>query len=145
VIFPYQPYEADPTPSDPSPVVYRPVIPIVAHVPSSNKTVLLRGLVDSGADETILPMRFLKELGLDDGPRQRFRFATATGRPFEVIYGEIQLVIHDPGGAPFFWPATVAFSDSIDRTVLGRAGFLERFVVTFDGPARMLTIEPGRQ
>jgi len=62
-------------------VHYRPALPLVeiavwADDAEENKQLTLTALVDSGADATMLPLRYLRQLGASKGDRQIMRDAS---------------------------------------------------------------------
>ena len=52
--FAYQPFEAQPTPADPSPVIFRPAV-LVRVAGLAGDLDHLRGILDTGAVECVLP------------------------------------------------------------------------------------------
>jgi hypothetical protein len=120
--FPYDRLKADPTFADPSPFVYRPVVPIVLF--GWTKSYPTKGILDTGSAETILPTTLWDDQ-LDPAFRDdEFGFLRgADGRPFRVTYGTVDLGVRLR--RKFHrWHAKVAFSSSRNDILLEDAGFL---------------------
>lgn len=64
--FPYRTY-TEPNSAAPAWTVHRPVVPIILR--TSHKTIRKLGLVDTGADFTLLPTLLGEALGIDVDPR----------------------------------------------------------------------------
>jgi hypothetical protein len=136
--FPYrlQP-DVEPSPSAPDEPIYRPKIPIRLRGPRGDHALTL-ALVDTGADETVVPLSLAGPLRVKLGSKIHVLY-DAGGRPNQVRYGVVELTIGD--GTRFFgWQARVAFQQGRRYSVLGRAGGLDRLSVTFDGPNRRVVI-----
>ncbi|TSC72871.1 MAG: hypothetical protein G01um101438_270 [Parcubacteria group bacterium Gr01-1014_38] len=135
--FPYRPYEVQPTPWFPDGVVYRPMVPLRVVSGMSDTTIV--GLVDTGADETVLPDFLIGALGIDVDPRRAGVFRGVGGQPVQGIFGDVTLEL-EQGRQAHRWDATVAFISGPTVAILGRHGFLDRFRATFDGQRRELTL-----
>jgi hypothetical protein len=136
--FPYRPYSVQPTPGHPDIVtVYRPSIPVRVVGPLGDASLL--GLVDTGADATILPAFLIERLGIpvDRGVYSRFR--GVGDQVVRVIYGALELEIGSDRRS-YRWPATVGFLEGRHVAILGHTAFLEHFRATFDGARRALTL-----
>jgi hypothetical protein len=121
-------------------VAYRPYVPIRVIDPRGSTR--LDGLLDTGADETILPRSIAGPLGigLDDGARGRFR--GVGGQVVTVVYGSVELELATQSRR-LRWPVTVAFLDGAHGAILGHAGFLEYFTASFNGERRHVTLRPN--
>ena len=92
-------------------------------------------LVDTGADNTILPKSIARDLGIrltaGKGPA-----ATAFGgQEITLFYADLELELLHPDGS-LRWLARVYFFEKggDDETlILGHQGFLDFFTATFDG------------
>jgi hypothetical protein len=140
--FDYRPQTVDPTPGDPSTIVYRPAIPLWIFGPTGEAFSL--ALVDSGADETILAGSLLRSLGVVIAPGDRGDLRAANDRPLPVLYGSVDLQV-GRGRRSHRWTARVGFSPRLERSILGRSGCLDRLIVTFDGPRRRVTVATPRE
>ncbi len=128
----------EPSPAAPDAPVYRPIIP-VRFVGPHGLDALTFALVDTGADETVLPSSLARVLGVALGSKL-YTLVAANNRPFVVRYGIVELQIGRPWAGVYRWKARVGFQDRRPDTVLGRAGCLDQLAVTFDGPNRQLVI-----
>lgn len=128
----------DPSPAAPDVPLFRPIVP-VRFVGPRGSDALTFVLVDSGADETVLPHHLARTLGIKLDSKYHALFA-ADGKPFLVRYGTVEHQIARPGVGIHAWKARVGFQEKRPDTIMGRAGCLDRFDVRFDGPNRRLTI-----
>lgn len=136
--FDYTAYSCDPSPQDPSGIVYRPTIQV--RVGGLKGSFDLLGILDTGADECLLPYELLEEID----PLRRIKdFSVLRGFAGEitpVVYGTVNLTILLKG-RPFHWRARVGFVSGRDgEAVWGRDGFLEYFNASFHGPGRHFTL-----
>ena len=137
--FPYRlARDVEPSPAAPDLPVFRPVIP-VRFVGPHGLDALTFTLVDTDADETVLPSSLARTLGVALGSKL-YTLVAANNRPFVVRYGVVELQIARPGVGAYRWRARVGFQERRPDTVLGRAGCLDHLAVTFDGPNRRLAI-----
>lgn len=104
------------------------------------------GLVDTGA-ENVLAADWLADLaGLDLQANADVALIGIGGQTAEVRFVEVELRLHGPdaGGQVVSWRCDVGFVPGWRAPfalVLGQAGFLDRFTVTFHRGAAMLAIE----
>lgn len=105
------------------------------------------GLVDTGADQTILPTFIAHRLGIELGPHEGPIATAFGGQRLDLLDGAAVLEIRS-GGEILAWTAPLCFFDYSEEdestVVLGYVGFLEFFTATFDGDALELTLEPNR-
>jgi len=141
MIFPYHPYEVHPTPWFPDGIVYRPMVPLRVVSGMGGTTVV--GLVDTGADETILPDFLVRTLGIDVDRRKTAAFRGVGEQSIQGVFGDVTLEVRQ-GRRSERWEATVAFISGPTVAILGRHGFLEHFRATFDDQERKLTLSPFR-
>lgn len=144
--FPYEPVPltGPPPASLPSAATarWRPFAPVTIIGPTGVSRFFQRALVDPGADDTVFPLDIASRLQValrpDTGHRLRWR-----GQPFPLRYGEVDLQLAD-SGTVLRWTAVVCFSNApIPYRILGYAGCLEFFDVTFLGADRVIDIEPN--
>src|SRR5579883_2408180 len=139
--FPYEKIQASPSFADPVPFIYRPTIPLTIY--GLTKVYLTKGLLDTGAEETILPRSLLDGRELDPAIRmgEVDELRGADGRLFEVTYGTVDLAVK-LRRKTYRWHAKVAFHVGRNEVLLGDAGFLRYFVATFNRPALYTTLKP---
>jgi hypothetical protein len=138
VRFPYRPYAVQPTPAQPGvSIVYRPRIPI--HVIGSLGNLGLFGLLDTGADETVLPAFLVERIGVEVDPGAEAQFRGVGGQIVTVSYARVQLEV-GKAHQSYRWPAKVAFLQGSNMAILGHAGFLQYFTATFNGQRRHVTL-----
>jgi len=137
--FPYQAYPVRGVGAAHVAVVYRPTVPIRVIGPAGDG--LAYGLVDTGADETLLPDRFLGPLGVDTRPGDHATIVAIDGGAVPVRYGAVDLELRRRG-AVYRWTARVAFYAGT-RAILGHAGCLSHFTATFNGQRRHVTLTPN--
>ena len=119
--------------------IYRPTIPIRVFGPLGEG--LAQGLVDTGADDTILPDRFIQPLGVKLDPHDVSKVRGISGGAMPLRYGTIELEIGRHGDS-YRWSAKIAFYPG-SRAILGYFGFLEHFTATFNGLRRHVTLTPN--
>ena len=141
VKFDYTVVEVDPLPGQESPqYIFEPVVTIEVIGPSGTGH-LIRGLVDTGADFTILPMRYLPRLGLTRGPS--VHLGAAGGGGFKAYLGQVDFTLWNASRKTLHsWSALVGFVPGRERALWGRSGFLDFYRATFDGPVKRLTLDP---
>ncbi|MDA0588939.1 MAG: hypothetical protein O2820_14190 [Planctomycetota bacterium] len=120
-------------------VIYRPVIPLLVCGPEDG--LLVAGLVDTGADNTLFPIALAEALDIEltrcAGPSP----VAFGGGTLETYFGTVMLQISD-GNDDCEWEGRVLFHAGRDESIiLGGQGFLEYFAVEFDGPARAMRLE----
>ena len=111
--------------------------------PSGRSRYFNRTLVDPGSDDTGFPMVIVARLGVmlrpDTGHKLRWR-----GQLYELRFGDVELQRTDDATTDR-WPATVGFSDApIPYRILGYAGCLQYFDVTFCGDDRIVELDSNR-
>ena len=117
-----------------------PVLPIKLRRQQGAQTIDQRALVDTGSDNCIFHGDIGRMIGIDDiGTGDPTRIWAIKGGPPMVGYiHNIQINI---GG--YWFDAPALFSDeSTKDPILGRKGFFDRFVVTFNYPKRIVELKP---
>jgi predicted aspartyl protease len=136
--FPYRRYDVKPSAERPeATAIYRPVIPIRVFGPEGQLS--LFGLLDTGADATVLPAFVAQRLGVHLQPQQA-SYRAVGGSVVAVSFGTIELEVRQSDEA-HRWSAQVGFLDERTVAVLGHAGFLERFDATFRAARREVILE----
>ena len=84
--FPYQRYTVTPSPSVPDGILYRPEVPL--RVIGSIGDASFLALVDSGADETLLPCSMGEAIGVRIDDSTQSQVAGIGGQLVDVWYGQ---------------------------------------------------------
>lgn len=140
VRFPYSRIDVDPSYADPSGIVYRPAVPVTVY--GLTDKFPLKGIVDTGATETILPAFLIDLVAAALRPGETGVLVGADGRPFLVTYGTIDLAVRLQRRT-IRWHSKVAFQPKRQDALLGDAGFLRHFTVTLNGRERYTTLRPN--
>lgn len=119
-------------------VVPKPIVPIIVEGPTS--FVETRALVDTGASLSVLERWIANWIGLDLSDSESIEISTATGEPFRARLGVVELSLQSDDDF-CRWQSTVAFADvSLGDQILGFAGGLQHFDVTFLGRQRLVQL-----
>lgn len=130
--YPYLPYRVSPSPAEPGvKMAYRPTVPV--RIIGLGGSIKLRGILDTSADETVLPAYLLQRIQVATRSEDVSALGGAGGRPFVVTYGTVDFEVQLDEDAPR-WHAKVAFDPHRRVPLLGQVGFLRFFTVTFDDP-----------
>lgn len=123
--------------------IFRPEVRIVVHGLRGAREV--RALVDTGADNTILPESAARALGV---PLTRATGPAAQafgGQEIALSYADVELeLVHSD--AQIRWFAHIYFRDGEEdeeSALLGQQGFLEYFTAVFHGDECVLDLEPN--
>jgi len=107
-------------------------------------TISIWALVDAGSDDTLLPLSPGKMIGATMDAAQTWKVEGIGGQALSIVLGEVVLELSD-GSQTLRWPAKIGlvdFSDPRDEiALLGHAGCLDYFRVTYDGHLRTLEFE----
>jgi hypothetical protein len=103
-------------------------------------------LVDTGADETLLPLSLAELLGVELD-REATSLATGiSGDKLTIHYGDVELQI-GAGNDEIKWRATVGFVDfggpDQEVIILGHGGCLDFFTAIFNGELAELELVPN--
>lgn len=115
----------------------RPRLPVQLLTPVGNIRVF--GLLDSGADRTIVPSSIAEYIGMKRGkPIQTFGIG-GVGEGFESA---VSLQLSDENGTTEALPGAPAFVlYDFDDVIIGRAGVFDSFKITFDRPKNKIIFE----
>lgn len=134
-------YSQFPAPDQTGVFIYRPTIPIIFKYKAN--FILVEALVDSGADQTILPVEIATALNIPLDASSATSFLGAGGNQFEVYRSQvpIQHILRMPGFRSIQWRTKVYFTQAQPTILLGQDGFLDRFRVTLDGIKKQIEIK----
>lgn len=142
--FVYTQYDIKPTRTNPTGVVYRPEVLLRVIGPKGDAHIL--ALIDSGADETVLPLSMAEEVGASLFYSEAALVVGVAGTPFEYIPGEVEMELIS-SGPPIRWRTCVAFARFEDSesecAVLGHTGVLQFFTATLHGDVFHGALEPN--
>lgn len=139
--FGYRQYITGTTPGSPEGVRYRPVISVRVSGPKGHVDV--SGLLDTGADVTMLPAFLLPIIGAKYDGAQSGRFRGIGGQLVTAHYAAVDLTLKHPDEV-FRWNANVAFLEG-NVAILGRAEFLNYFNATFDSELWRVHLRPNKK
>lgn len=121
----------------------RPELQLIVHGP--RESVVYSALVDTGADDVVLPCSIGRYIGihLDRSPHNGRAFG---GASLDFFSSEVELEIRADGQS-LRWTTEVQFlefnSEDDETLVLGHRGFLNFFTAVFDGDQARLTLNPN--
>ena len=146
MIYPFRREDAEPTPAHPSPVIFRPRIPIGS---GEGRRQPYFGLLDTGADDTAIPLSEALRLGVRLDRDQTIPFR-GVGGPTVGYYGEVTMELRQSPKS-YVWAARVAFLadrggsviDEPSNVYLGQAGFFRHFHASFDFQRSRVKIRPN--
>jgi len=125
-------------------VILRPEVPLRVHGTTGSATYM--ALVDTGADNTILPLSIARELGITTYPAKGPSAVAFGGQPIELSYADVELEFSQDVET-LRWRARVqffGFADAQPETlVVGHQGFLDYFTAVFDGEQAVLDLQPN--
>ncbi|MGI8981029.1 MAG: hypothetical protein ACR2FY_17515 [Pirellulaceae bacterium] len=121
------PYRADTRTGVPR---WRPLIILFVEGPLARRRV--KGLLDTGSADTILPLDLATSLGIKLSQAGRAG-VTWRGQSYPLQFGDVEFEVTD-GNSGYQWQATVGFSAApIPYILLGNRGCLQFFDATFCG------------
>jgi hypothetical protein len=142
--FTYTKYLVEPTPTIPDGIIHRPQV--FLRIAGSKSDLFLLALVDTGADETIIPLSVADEIGIELDANKRSQASGVTGQPLELLPGRVELEILGESEA-YRWSDTISFARFADEedecAILGHAGALRYFTATFDGERNQGSLLPN--
>ena len=124
-------------------VRYRPIVAVRVAGPTGSW--ILDGLLDPGSDDTIFPEWIAPMIGVDLSVADDHNLHLAgRGKPIRCRYTSAKLRITDGKQETYEWDAVVGFvAVPLRCPLLGHAGFLQYFDVTFQGADRAAILAPN--
>jgi predicted aspartyl protease len=114
-------------------VIFRPQVHIGVRGPKGSGDFL--ALVDTGADNTIIPESVARRLGIPLTPGTGPSATAFGGQAIALSYADIEMELSD-GDETLRWLARayfVSMEPEQETAVLGHQGFLDYFTAVFDG------------
>jgi hypothetical protein len=103
-------------------------------------------LVDTGADECVLPLSVGEAIGVRLNPDETILASGVGGDLLELIPGDVEFELLT-GEESYRWQARVGFArfenPEDECAILGHIGALELFIATFDGENHCGTLLPN--
>ncbi len=122
----------------------RPVVPVTVVGPRGAES--MRGILDTGSDQTIFPAALARRLGIELREAPPAGMATASGEAMALSLGAATLRLRFENETPE-WSGVFLFHEFADRdaemAILGHAGFLDYFTATFNGELGNVTLVPN--
>jgi hypothetical protein len=139
----YHPYAVDKSRICPSGVVFR--LEAKLCVRGATGEAIVRALIDTGADHTLLPISISRDVGAELFPQERDAAKGVGGHEIAVIPGRVQLeLISDEESRA--WDAVIGFAQfdnpEEECSILGHSGCLEYFLAAFDGVTQVVELTP---
>jgi hypothetical protein len=123
-------------------IIFRPEVP--RRIFGSTASAVYMALVDTGADNTILPLSIARELKIITRKAKGPGATAFGGQQIPLSYADVELEISDEQTS-LRWHARVHFFDFPDTEpetlVVGHQGFLDFFTAVFDGAQMTLDLD----
>src|SRR5437762_2101998 len=114
--------------------IVRPLIAVAIEGPRGRR--LVDGLLDTGADRTLFPLREAEEIGIQLPAQTSGIVKAADGVAIAYRLADVVLELRSHGSI-VRWKASVGFAEPpLSLIHLGTRGFLEYFHCTFFGPEK---------
>jgi hypothetical protein len=125
--------------------LWRPEVDITVSGPYGRE--LTVALLDTGSDQTVLPLSTADKLGVPIQRERRVNASGVRGDITTIVPGTVQIEINGFSSS-LKWTATVGFANfpgpDEECALLGYGGCLEFFTVIFDGGNRIVELHPNR-
>ena len=127
-------------------LILRPMVSFSVHGDRRSGTFV--GLVDTGADNTILPLSIADRLDIEVQPCIGPSPVAFGGEQLEMSFADVELELTDDDGESYRWTPRVLFydfpPDQEESAILGHLGFLDSFMATFDSEQGALELVPNQ-
>lgn len=137
----YSEFEVDRSHFCPAGVMFRPVVNV--GLSASKDSVYLRALIDTGADQSIVPFSVAERIGAELFEDEQNSVEGISGQGVIVVPGRVRIELFD-GRESIDWIAIIGFAKfpapENECSVLGHAGCLEYFHAAFDGVDRFVEL-----
>lgn len=123
-------------------VITRPTLPITLQY-RDVRIPVIDALVDTGADQTLLPLAFATQFGFKFDPQKDGeRWSGAGGGKFRVFLAKepIQFYVEQEGFRTIKWSGLVSFTLEQPIILLGHKGCLEYLDITCRGKQKILEV-----
>ena len=105
----------------------KPIIPVILE--NNNKQLSIEFFVDSGADMTMIPLSFAKELGFTDWTEDELKLAQGIeGGSIQFFIRKVKVILKD---VKFEIEIACSLRDNIPL-LIGRKDIFDRFIICFD-------------
>ena len=141
--FDYTPLLSSAPDTGDSVVIFRPEVPVRVHGP--NGSIDFVALVDTGADNTILPESIARDLGIPLAAGKGPAATAFGGQEIALFHADVELELLHPESTLRWLARVYFFAKGVeDETlILGHQGFLDYFTATFRGEEYALDLEPN--
>lgn len=143
--FPYSAFLSPAPDTGEEVIIFRPEVPL--RIYGASESAVYMALVDTGADNMILPLSIARELNITTHKAKGPAATAFGGQQIPLSYADVQLEIGEDG-LTLRWQARVQFFDFPDvqpeTLVVGHEGFLDFFTAVFDGERMTLDLDPNR-
>lgn len=124
--------------------IWRPEVDITVTGPNGCESTV--ALLDTGSDQTVLPLSTAKKLGVPLQHERRVDASGIRGDITTIVPRTVQIEINGHSSS-LKWTATVGFANfpgpEHECTLLGYSGCLEFLTVIFDGANRIVELRPN--
>jgi hypothetical protein len=122
---------------------FRPIVDVGICGPG-NSCLFLKATLDSGADDTLIPVAVASRLGIDLSNAPKHKAKAVGGGTVLYRFAKVELRLTTDGNELFVWSAIVGFTNSRKKAgLLGQTGMLQYFDVTFFGERREVSVTPN--
>jgi hypothetical protein len=122
---------------------FRPIVDIGISGPNSTR-LFLKAILDSGADDTLIPVALASRLGVDLSNAPHHEGKAVGGATVSYQFATVELQLSTDGNEMFSWSAIVGFTGSRNKVaLLGHTGMMQFFDVTFFGERREVSVTPN--